>query len=335
MSQGWFPLAWLAVCVLALGLGAPRGAWAQGANLCQKHNGLVILRNNACKPGETSIGAVGEPGPQGPPGATGAPGPTGPPGAPGEPGIGLPGATGATGPMGPAGTPGVPGPDGATGATGPAGATGSTGATGAPGSTGATGPIGERGPTGAAGPTGATGARGPTGERGATGPTGPTGATGPSGTKGERGATGPTGPTGPTGGLSVSSSLSTSAAPPSDATLSALSTCPALPPAVDTGALAGLSSGSYLVTAIALLETLDGRAHTVQCAILGDDVLALSPAVVVGGETGAGPVQLDWHGIDQIDGGQVVVRCGIQDCGGSAPAAVHVLQTKIAANRSQ
>src|SRR5262249_6234414 len=108
-----------------------------------------------------------------------------------------------------------------------------------------------------------------------------------------------------------------------------------LPPAVDTATLAGLGSGSYLVTAIAFLETLDGRPHTVQCAIVGDDVLALSPPVVVGGETGGGPVQLDWNGIDQIDGGQVVVRCAVQECGGSASAAVRVLQTKIAANRSE
>jgi len=35
-----------------------------------------------------------------------------------------------------------------------------------------------------------------------------------------------------------------------------------------------------------------------------------------------------------IDGGQIIVRCAIQDCGGSAAAAVSVLQTKIAANRS-
>src|SRR5262249_61336500 len=114
-------------------------------------------------------------------------------------------------------------------------------------------------------PAAATGARAPTGERGPTGPTGPPG------------------PTAPKGVSSLSSSVSTSAAPPSDATLSALSTCPALPPAVDTAALTGLGSGSYLVTAIAFVETLDGRAHTVQCAIVGDDVLALSPPVVVRG----------------------------------------------------
>jgi hypothetical protein len=139
---------------------------------------------------------------------------------------------------------------------------------------------------------------------------------------------------GPKGGSSLSSSDSTSAATPSEATLSALSTCPALPPAVDTAALTGLGSGSYLVTAIAFLDTLDGRAHTVQCTIVGDNVLALSPPVVVGGETGGGPVQLEWNGIDEIDGGQVVVRCGVQECGGSTSAAVHVLQAKVAANRS-
>jgi hypothetical protein len=122
---------------------------------------------------------------------------------------------------------------------------------------------------------------------------------------------------------------------PAEVSLSALSTCPDLPPAADAGSLTSVATGSYLVTAITLLESLDGQAHAVQCAILGDDIIALSPVVVVGGETDNGPVQLNWNGIDQIDGGRVVVRCGIQDCGGSAPAAVRVLQARVAANRSE
>jgi hypothetical protein len=119
-----------------------------------------------------------------------------------------------------------------------------------------------------------------------------------------------------------------------DVTLSARSSCPDVPPASDSGSLTNLAAGTYLVTAIAVVESLDGQAHTVQCTIIGDDVVALSPAVVVGGEAANGPQQLEWNGIDQIDGGQVVVRCAVQDCGGSAPAAVRVSQTKIAANRS-
>ena len=71
-----------------------------------------------------------------------------------------------------------------------------------------------------------------------------------------------------------------------------------------------------------------------QCTIVGDDVISLSSAVVVGGEAGNGPQQLNWNGIDEIAGGQVVVRCAVQDCDGAAPTAVRVLQTKIAANRS-
>jgi hypothetical protein len=116
--------------------------------------------------------------------------------------------------------------------------------------------------------------------------------------------------------------------------LSARSTCPALPPASDSGSLTNLAAGTYLVTAIADVESLDGRPHAVQCTIVADDVVALSPVVVVGGESGNGSLQLNWNGIDQIDGGQIIVRCAIQDCGGSAAAAVSVLQTKIAANRS-
>ena len=119
-----------------------------------------------------------------------------------------------------------------------------------------------------------------------------------------------------------------------EVTLSARSYCPNRPPASDGGSLTGLAAGSYLVTAIATVESVDGQAHTVQCTIIGDDVIAPSAAIVVGGESGNGPQQLNWNGIDEIDGGQVVVRCAVQDCGGAAPAAVRVLQTKIAANRS-
>src|SRR5215469_13666472 len=68
------PVALLSTCVslMAFTLLAPSAA-AQGAALCQKKNGLVILRSQ-CKGGEQALGAVGEPGPTGP---------TGPPGPPG------------------------------------------------------------------------------------------------------------------------------------------------------------------------------------------------------------------------------------------------------------
>jgi hypothetical protein len=323
MRWRWVSLPPHSAWVLALGLGAPATAWAQGANLCQKHNGLVILRSYPCKAGESSVGAIGEPGPPGPPGppgatgATGLPGATGPTGPAGEPGIGVPGPAGATGAMGPPGAPGQPGPAGPPGEPGAPGATGATGPTGATGSAGATGPTG------------------PGGERGPTGRTGPTGPTGAPGKDGEGGATGPTGPTGPTGerGGSISD-VTAAAAPSTDVTLSARSTCPDLPPASDSGSLTNLAAGTYLVTAIANVESLDGLPHAVQCTIVADDVVALSPVVVVGGESGNGPLQVNWNGIDQIDGGQIIVRCAIQDCGGSAAAAVSVLQTKIAANRS-
>jgi len=94
-----------------------------GASLCQKPNGLVILRSGGCKGHETSVGALGEPGPTGP---AGSPGPMGPPGVPGPAGApgpaGVPGPAGAlgpVGPMGPQGPAGVPGPVGPTGPTGP------------------------------------------------------------------------------------------------------------------------------------------------------------------------------------------------------------------------
>src|SRR5262249_37547006 len=102
-----------AVLVLVVAMNAA-GA---GAMLCQKPNGLVILRGPACKPRETSLGSLGEPGPTGamgapgPPGAVGPIGPTGPTGPAGSPGMaGLPGQIGPTGPTGPTG----PGAFGAT-----------------------------------------------------------------------------------------------------------------------------------------------------------------------------------------------------------------------------
>lgn len=112
---------------------------AAGAVLCQKPNGLVILRNVSpgCKPKETEIGALGEPGPGGPTGPTGPVGPDGPPGPPGSmgtPGVqGVPGTPGSVGPLGPTG------PRGEVGDVGPIGPSGATGTTGAPGATGATG----------------------------------------------------------------------------------------------------------------------------------------------------------------------------------------------------
>ena len=121
-----------------------------GAVLCQKPNGLVILRsaNQGCKPREMEIGAVGEPGEVGPPGPTGPAG-AGAPGPPGPPGV--------AGPLGPIGPPGSPGPAGVAGPIGPIG------------------PVGPIGPTGPQGLQGVTGAPGVTGTTGVTGPTGPPG----------------------------------------------------------------------------------------------------------------------------------------------------------------
>jgi Collagen triple helix repeat (20 copies) len=98
---------------MVLGLLVAMNAAGAGAMLCQKPNGLVILRSGACKPHETSLGSLGEPGPTGPPGS---PGPIGPPGAPGAPGL--------PGPVGPTGAAGLPGPVGPAGPTGPTGPTG-------------------------------------------------------------------------------------------------------------------------------------------------------------------------------------------------------------------
>lgn len=121
---------------------------AAGAVLCQKPNGLVILRaaTHGCNPRETAIGAVGEPGEAGPPGPTGPTGATGAPGPPGPPGVaGPPGPIGLQGLPGP---PGEPGPIGPVGPGGPVGPTGPQGVQGVPGPTGATGTTGATGPTG-------------------------------------------------------------------------------------------------------------------------------------------------------------------------------------------
>ena len=106
-------------CMLTILVGLLVTADARGADavLCQKSNGLVILRSGACTPHEISLGALGEPGPTGP---AGSPGPMGPPGEPGAPGVPGPvGPTGSPGPMGAPGPAGVPGPVGPTGPTGP------------------------------------------------------------------------------------------------------------------------------------------------------------------------------------------------------------------------
>jgi hypothetical protein len=118
-NRSWMEMAALSV---VLGLLVATNAAGAGAMLCQKPNGLVILRSGACKPHETSVGSLGEPGSAGPPGSTG---PTGPPGAPGA--AGLPGPAGPTGPAGPPGAPGaagLPGPVGPIGPTGPTGPAG-------------------------------------------------------------------------------------------------------------------------------------------------------------------------------------------------------------------
>lgn len=136
---------------------------AMGAVLCQKRNGLVVLRSlpPGCKPKETEIGVLGESGAAGPTGPTGPTGPGGPAGAPGP--------QGPTGPTGPTGAQGGPGPQGPPGAPGEQGL---PGVPGTPGSIGPTGPTGPAGQVGAGGPIGPPGATGPTGPPGATGATG-------------------------------------------------------------------------------------------------------------------------------------------------------------------
>src|SRR5262249_60198472 len=112
-------IRWDGVLTLLVGLVVATDARGAGSLLCQKSNGLVILRSGACKPHETSVGALGEPGPTGP---AGSPGPMGPPGEPGAAGAPGPvGATGSPGPVGPRGPAGVAGPVGPTGPTGPTG----------------------------------------------------------------------------------------------------------------------------------------------------------------------------------------------------------------------
>ena len=288
------PVALISACasLMAFALLAPP-VGAQGAELCRKKNGLVILRGQ-CKGNEQSVGALGEPGPTGP---------TGPTGPPGPPGVSIPGITGPTGPTGSAGEPGLPGMPGLPGVPGSPGPAGPTGATGE----------GVRGATGATGPTGATGARGATG------------------------ATGPTGPTGPRGGSSVTADVATTRAKVAAVVLDASSTCPALPPAAIASELTTLTPGSYLLTAITLLDSIDGAPHTVQCSMLGDDddVLATSAPIVVDGASQEDAVQLEWNAIEEIDQGRVSVRCRVTDCGGSSSTPVRVVRAKIAANRSE
>ena len=131
---------WAGVLTTVVGLVVAVDAGAAVGNLCQKPNGLVILRSGPCKPRETLVGALGEPGPTGP---AGSPGPAGPPGEPGP--AGAPGPVGPTGSIGPMGSPGPAGP------LGPTGPMGSAGPMGPPGPAGVPGPVGPTGPTG---PTG-------------------------------------------------------------------------------------------------------------------------------------------------------------------------------------
>lgn len=98
---------WAGILTMVLGLVVAMDARGAGAVLCQKPNGLVILRSGGCKAHETSVGSLGEPGPTGP---TGSPGPMGPPGEAGPAGV--------PGPQGPAGVPGPVGPTGPTGSGG-------------------------------------------------------------------------------------------------------------------------------------------------------------------------------------------------------------------------
>jgi hypothetical protein len=60
-----------------------------------------------------------------------------------------------------------------------------------------------------------------------------------------------------------------------------------------------------------------------------------SAPIVVGGRSQEAAVELEWNTIEQIDQGQVTVRCRVTDCGVSSAEAVRVRQTKIAANRSE
>ena len=104
---------WAGILTLVLGLVVAMDARGAGAVLCQKPNGLVILRGGGCKGRETSVGSLGAPGPTGP---AGSPGPMGPPGEAGP--AGVPGPVGPMGLQGPAGVPGPAGPTGPTGSGG-------------------------------------------------------------------------------------------------------------------------------------------------------------------------------------------------------------------------
>lgn len=106
-------------------------AYAHGAVLCSSKKGVLRVRQDACKRGETPIdpaeltlvGPQGEPGPVGPRGPTGPPGPAGLPGPAGGPkgDPGPPGPKGDKGDQGPAGATGVQGPKGVIGPAGPPG----------------------------------------------------------------------------------------------------------------------------------------------------------------------------------------------------------------------
>ncbi len=190
--------------------GTSNSSGSSGAVLCQKPNGLVVLRGNGCKPKEMEIGTVGQPGEEG------APGPTGPTGPPGPQGASV---AGPIGPTGPAGPPGPPGPTGA-GAPGPPGPPGVAGPQGSIGPQGPPGPPGGAGPPG---PPGAVGPMGPTGAQGVPGVAGPTGATGPAG------ATGSTGPPGQGIGVLVTvqtASVVSQVRPDAGVLLNATAMCP-------------------------------------------------------------------------------------------------------------
>jgi hypothetical protein len=189
------------------------------------------------------------------------------------------------------------------------------------GSVGQPGPPGPPGPTGPAGPTGAQGDPGP---RGDIGPTGPAGKDGDRGARGPTGPPGPTGPTGPPGRCGDS-----------DGSLAGDRAGCAKPlPAVTTGRLTDVHPARYLLTAIVTMDTGDGLAHRVRCAILGDGEaeIARSPEVTVD-PAAAEPARLSWNGIEVVEAGVVTVRCQVRDCDGGG--LVDVLDTRIAATRSE
>lgn len=155
------PRPFIALCALALGVGAAAPSVVRGQNVsaCYAPSSGVTYRvgiagvpATCTQPTHTLFTwpVTGVPGPAGPPGPTGVPGVQGPAGPVGPPG-GPPGPQGAPGPVGPVG------PTGATGAQGPPGPAGPTGAAGAIGATGSAGPNGAVGAVGKPGPTGANG----------------------------------------------------------------------------------------------------------------------------------------------------------------------------------